>query len=121
MPFELGLFLGAQRLGTRRQREKMCLVLDRERYRYQEFLSDIAGQDVTSHGGDAHGLIRVVRNWLNAATIDRTIRGGSSIIRRYEQFQAELPEMCGEFDLELPELTYHDRLVFVSQWAARNP
>ena len=42
MPLELGLFLGAQRFGIGPQARKSCLVLDRERYRYQEFISDIA-------------------------------------------------------------------------------
>ena len=52
MPFELGLFLGAKQFGNAVQRRKTCLVLDREPYRYQAFLSDIAGQDIAAHGGD---------------------------------------------------------------------
>jgi hypothetical protein len=43
MPFELGLFLGARRFGAKLQRDKQCLVLEAERYRYQKYLSDIAG------------------------------------------------------------------------------
>jgi hypothetical protein len=35
MPFELGLFLGARHFGGRPQRGKHCLVLEAERYRYQ--------------------------------------------------------------------------------------
>ena len=46
MPLELGLFLGAHRFGSGVQREKTCLVLDSERFRYQRFISDIAGHDV---------------------------------------------------------------------------
>lgn len=42
MPLELGLFLGAKRYGTGKQRTKLCLILDRERYRYQKYCSDIA-------------------------------------------------------------------------------
>ena len=42
MPLELGLFLGAHRFGSGEQRRKACLVLDREPYRYQKFISDIA-------------------------------------------------------------------------------
>lgn len=34
MPLELGLFLGAQRYGTGRNRQKVTLVLDSERYRF---------------------------------------------------------------------------------------
>src|SRR5262249_48867536 len=41
MPLELGIFLGAQRYGQGRQKKKCCLILDRERYRYRAFISDI--------------------------------------------------------------------------------
>ncbi len=35
MPSELGLFIGSARFGAARdQRRKICLVLDRERYRF---------------------------------------------------------------------------------------
>src|SRR4051794_5309929 len=44
MPFELGLFLGAKRFGRAKQKFKTCLILDVEPYRYQKFISDIAGQ-----------------------------------------------------------------------------
>ncbi len=46
MPFELGLFLGI----TRRKKTTSCLVVDRDKYRYQKFLSDISGQDIASRG-----------------------------------------------------------------------
>jgi hypothetical protein len=64
MPLELGMFLGAKRFGNKRQRRKGCLVLDRERYRYQQFMSDISGQDIEPHGDDYNTAITVVRNWL---------------------------------------------------------
>src|SRR5689334_25088671 len=32
MPLELGLFLAAKRFGERRQRTKVCLILDRDAY-----------------------------------------------------------------------------------------
>lgn len=51
MPLELGIFLGAKKLGTKIQREKSCLMLDREAFRYQKFISDIAGQDIRAHSG----------------------------------------------------------------------
>lgn len=51
MPFELGLFIGAKRFGNAKHQLKTCIIFDRERYRYQQFLSDIAGQDIRAHGG----------------------------------------------------------------------
>ncbi len=44
MPLELGIFLGAKRFGSQKQKQKNGLILDREKYRYQSFCSDIAGQ-----------------------------------------------------------------------------
>ncbi len=35
MAFELGLFLGARRFGGPKVRDKIALILDRDRYRYQ--------------------------------------------------------------------------------------
>ena len=51
MPLELGLFLGAKTFGPREARAKVCLILDRQKYRYQKFCSDIAGQDIEAHDG----------------------------------------------------------------------
>jgi hypothetical protein len=49
MPLELGIFLAAKRFGGPPQNNKMCLILDRQPYRYQKFISDIAGQDIQAH------------------------------------------------------------------------
>lgn len=57
MPLELGIFLGAKRFGATQQRRKSCLVLDKEKYRYQKFISDIAGQDIQSHDGNTNSVI----------------------------------------------------------------
>lgn len=65
MPLELGIHLGARYYGSRKHRGKACLVVDRERYRYQNFTSDIAGQDVSTHDDDAEQCIGVVRDVLN--------------------------------------------------------
>jgi hypothetical protein len=67
MPLELGLFLGAKRFGTGPQKRKSCLVIDRDKYRYQEFISDIAGQDIAAHGNDPAQAIRAVRDWLSVS------------------------------------------------------
>ena len=38
-------------------RRENCLIVDRERYRYQQFISDISGQDVEAHDGQEPRLI----------------------------------------------------------------
>jgi len=68
MPFELGLDLGCRYYGAPHLRKKQCLILEKERYRYQRVLSDLSGNDVRSHGAEARSLIMEVRNWLRSAT-----------------------------------------------------
>ncbi|HEV2817827.1 MAG TPA: hypothetical protein VGW40_11490 [Allosphingosinicella sp.] len=52
MPLELGLFRGAKRFGNKAQKLKRALILDIEQFRYQRFISDLAGIDIHAHGGD---------------------------------------------------------------------
>ncbi|MEV9017248.1 hypothetical protein AB0044_26675, partial [Klebsiella pneumoniae] len=63
MPLELGLFLGAKRYGNTAQHDKRLLILDIERFRYQKFISDLAGMDIHEHGGKAEAAIRETRDW----------------------------------------------------------
>ncbi len=123
MPLELGLFLGAARFGSGQQREKRCLVLDRERYRYQRYISDIAGQDIKSHDDDPEVAIARVRDWLNNDSLGSNVMmpGGVIMARRYERFTSELPGMCETLHLEPHELTFNDLANMVSGWLQENP
>lgn len=64
MPFELGLDIGCRLFGDDKQRGKRCLILDRDRYRYQAAISDLAGTDLGAHADDPEEIIAVVRDWL---------------------------------------------------------
>jgi len=121
MPMELGLFLGAKRFGRAEQRTKICLTLDTERYRYQKFISDIAGQDIAAHHGDPTLAIKAVRNCLSGATAKSIkIPGGAAIAERYDLFRAELPLMCKTLGLNEAELTFVDYVVQVEEWLKLN-
>ena len=123
MPLELGVFLGARRFGQGRQREKICLILDKEPYRYQQYCSDIAGQDIRSHSGDIRRTITVVRDWLRSATTERDviIPGGSRIFDRYALFFTDLPQLCTSLNLDQEELIYNDYTTLVVGWLQANP
>lgn len=116
MPLELGVFIGAQRYGDSRQKRKNALILDRDRYRYQAFISDISGHDIRAHEMDPEKLITCVRNWLNDASGRRTIPGGREIVRRWRVFESELPDLCAQVPIGVDELTYIDYCLFVSEW-----
>jgi hypothetical protein len=120
MPLELGMFLGAQRFGQGRQRDKVCLVLERSKYLYQKYCSDLAGQDVQPHENNVETAIRVVRSWLQTARPDRRIPGPSSIAERYLRFREELPALCREGNLDRKELTFLDYRTLVGAWLMRH-
>jgi hypothetical protein len=120
MPLELGMFLGAKRYGSGQQDEKVCLIMDVEPYRYQKFLSDVAGQDIRSHGNDIEKLIVIVRNWLRSSSKRTTVPGGKAIYSRYMRFRGDLPEICAKFQLSEDELTFNDFTHVVSEWLKEN-
>lgn len=66
MPFELGLDVGCQRFSSGKKRNKKCLILDAENYRYQAALSDIAGSDIENHNNEPREVVVRVRNWLSS-------------------------------------------------------
>lgn len=116
MPLELGLFLGAKHFGAGRQRQKACVIFDRERWRYQKFVSDIAGQDIRSHGGSEEHLIRGVRNALRSWVPDRSLPAGSTIIRLYFTFLGDLPGVAARLGLDPEDLTFNDLTQAVQEW-----
>jgi hypothetical protein len=120
MPLELGLFLGAKRFGTGKQRQKNCLIMDVERYRYQKFISDIAGQDIVAHGGDEARAIRAIRDWLSDVDPSMKIPGGATIAQRYGAFQAVLPAACAKIGLDPDALTFNDYVLQVEEWLKSN-
>ena len=120
MPLELGIFLGAKKFGKGRHPAKRCLVLDRERFRFQKFISDIAGQDIKAHGNRPHEAIRVVRDWLRNALGAKAIPSGSHLSADDDRFTEELPELCRAVRLDPSDLTFTDFHGLVFDWLAAN-
>lgn len=121
MPLELGMFLGAKRFGSDENPQKICLILDREQYRYQKFISDIAGQDIRTHADDPKTAISIVRNWLRSTSPNASMPGGEAIGNRYDVFRKELPSLCSKLHISTPELTFIDYTWFVTEWLGQNP
>lgn len=119
MPFELGLFLGAAKLGGARQKDKSALILDVEPYRYQKYLSDIAGQDIRAHGNDEGAVIGHVRNWLNTHTAESMVLPGkAALVKQYQRFQKQLPVMLKEMKLKETEISFVDWSKLIVMWLA---
>lgn len=116
MPLELGIFLGAKRYGRGYNAEKTCVILDTDRFRYQRFISDISGQDIKAHANSVERAVACVRDWLNHASRRRTIPGPGAILKRYQRYRTQLPEVCQRLQLYPREMTFKDKAALASAW-----
>ena len=64
MPFELGVDIGCRLFKSGKARQKKCLILEKEPYRYQKALSDLSGFDIKHHSNDPRNMVFQVRNWF---------------------------------------------------------
>jgi hypothetical protein len=109
MPLELGLFLGAKEYGGRGQKQKCCLVLDREKHRFQKFISDISGQDIHAHAGKPKNAVLEVTTWLRSQRGDTMPGGAGAIWNEYQVFKTKtLKDLCQEQRLRESELSFPD-------------
>ena len=115
MPLELGIFLGCKKYGGEAQGKKRSLILDTEQFRYQKFISDLAGMDIHAHGDDANTAIVETRNWL-ANISRRQIPGGARVVRLHAEFLEEVPDMALELELDPDALSYSDYERLVVGW-----
>lgn len=120
MPFELGLFYGCKRFGANLNKYKMALVLEREQYRYQQYISDIAGIDPKAHGNDVPNVIRIVRNWLMQASKRTTLPGHVRIRNSYSSFIDDLPDILSAAGLEDEGLLFNDLCLLIEEWINKN-
>lgn len=117
MPLELGLFLGAKRFG--RQRAKRCIIFDTKRYRYQQFISDIAGQDIHAHDGSPDLLIRELAGWLRDQSRDPLVPGGARMLKDFDVFRRDIPKVCRRRHLAPRELTFGDFVNMTGEYVAQ--
>lgn len=117
MPFELGVFLGADRFGLKWIGQKACTIFDREPFRYQRALSDIAGQDIRAHDCDPQRASRETRAWLaHHVRQGDQAPGAHTIWTMHTEFEAELPELAAASMREDGDLTFLERRHLASAW-----
>lgn len=121
MPLELGLFLGAAAFGNQAQKRKRVLVLDSERYRYQKFISDIAGQDIKAHSNDPAKMIHAIRDWLNALpTQKEPLPGGKMLARLFSDFIKDTPKTIQMLKLHESDISFTDWVWLVRNWLEKS-
>ncbi len=116
MPLELGLFLGAKRYGDDAHKKKRALVMDTEPFRFQRFISDLSGMDVTPHGGNPRRMVECTRNWLVTVSRVRTIPPTVRLLASFDSFTQKLPAIAAAAGLVGDALIYPDLERLVLAW-----
>lgn len=66
MPFELGIDVGCRLFKGGEHKQKKCLILVGERFKYQAAISDLSNSDVANHQNTPEDVVVEVRNWLSS-------------------------------------------------------
>jgi hypothetical protein len=123
MPFEIGLDIGCQSFKGGKWKQKKCLILEVEPYRYQAAISDLSNSDIASHGGKPSLLVREVRNWLNAQA-SLNAPGPAHVWERFNAFMAwnykELKAMRYS-DKDIAQLPVAELMAGMKRWSSDFP
>ncbi len=118
MPFELGMDFGCAAYAGAPFSDKVILILEEQRYRYQAALSDLAGSDIEHHEGDYAVAVRKVRNWLaTQGGFERV--AASRILSEYEDFQEwyfERQEEAGFNEADILDFSTAELLQAMFEW-----
>ena len=120
MPLELGIDLGCREFGDSRKQSKRLLIMDRLKNRYQEFISDISGQDIVAHSASPKRVSGLVRDWLRGESGVSTIPGGDYMFKRYSAFQRDLPDLRRFLRLDVSRLAFVDLAYVMRIWLEEN-
>jgi hypothetical protein len=115
MPLELGICIGAIEFGSKKQSENKYLIIESEKFRFKQFISDLSGQDIRDHKDSIEGVIKIVRNWLSIKT-NETIPSATIIHAQYKSFKDDLPLYCKESEWIEEELTFDEFSSLVTTW-----
>ncbi len=115
MPLELGIFIGAKRFGGPHQKKKHYLILDTERYRFLQFISDLGGQDPGEHNNDPTEAIKKVRNWLKAHS-KNSMLGATAIQNHYQDYLTQRLNLLRESKLTEEDAEYSDITSIMEGW-----
>ncbi len=116
MPFELGIAYGFL-LASERQDSRALLVIAKDKYLYQQALSDIAGWDIRPHGDHPEEAVRHIRTWLHSHGLGD--RSTSQILGDYTGYQEWDYERLldeGWTEKDIQERETLERLEAMKQW-----
>lgn len=115
MPFELGLFYSAKKFGGKEHKNKKCIILDKNKYRYQKFLSDISGMDISAHGNTIKDTVQSTRNWLLTSSKEK-LPSGELISKEFKLFLRFIKKSCQNQEREFDSMPFIEFTLAISDW-----
>ncbi len=118
MPFELGVDIGCRTYKGGNANWKKCLILEKERYRYQKALSDMSGSDIKTHHNEPEEIVRQVRNWFIENDVQHA-DSGTKIWEAFNSFMADFyqkREAEGYKSKDLEMMPVPEYIRFVKDW-----
>jgi hypothetical protein len=88
MAFELGIDIGCRLFAQGKEKNKKCLILEKERYRIRKALSDLSGADIKSHNNEPENIVRAVRDWFVENGLKR-VTNANAIWQKFNNFMAD--------------------------------
>lgn len=119
MPFESGIFYGAKFFGKGRQRTKNCIILEKKRYRYQKFISDLSGIDINDHNDKINQVVSVIRNWL-ATSSKKRLPESQRILLRYRKFSSAFRDASRKNQIDIDSMPFVDLTRNMTDWLKIN-
>ncbi len=121
MPLELGLDVGCKLFKGGKWKNKKCLILEAERYRYQAAISDFSNSDIAVHANNPTNVVAEVRNWLNNEAKLHS-PGPSKVWGRFIDFMANNYESLkarGYSDHDIENLPVAELILCIQNWMKR--
>jgi len=122
MPFELGLDVGCRSFKGGKWKNKKCLILEAEKYRYQAAISDLSNSDIGVHKNEPEEVVSEVRNWLNNEA-GLNAPGPSKIWGAFNDFMAENYDRLtsnGFSNKDIEKLPITELMNHMKEWVAKN-
>lgn len=120
MPFELGIYYGAKIFGVDNQKRKNFIILEKENYRYQKFISDLSGVDIKAHNNKIEKCIVSIRDWLKTSSKRKSIPYGKIINRRYKEFLKGFKKACIKHNTNYQDMPFAELTLNISNWLKIN-
>lgn len=115
MPFEMGIFYGAMKLGEARHRQKQGFAFDEDARSGLASFSDFSGIDVQPHKGQPVVVLICIQRYLATRATWKVVAPGK-LLALYLAYVEEAPHYCLKFGLVPDQLVFTERRGLMASW-----